>query len=501
MITGQATIQGTTDYSKAHNPLRYNELNRTGLLVSQAGFGCYRVDISVDSHRKALSKALLNGINLVDTSSNYSDGGSEKLVGSVVAELIETGKLLREALVIVSKGGYLQGQNYDLSQKRKREGKPFQELVLYQEGLEHCIHPEFLEDQITRSLERLNMPTIDIYLLHNPEYYLGWAKKSGISASEARREYYRRLELAFRHLEAEVEKRRIQFYGISSNTFPEAATEFEFTSLETVWKIAESISANHHFKVIQLPMNLFETGGITEKNQSNHQSDIEFAKNKDLGVLINRPLNAIVGDTLTRLADVSSETPASPEEVESLINDLIRPENQIKNMLLPSLDIENSVRGQLAEFISAGEILRQYWRRFGTYEHWRDLQSQYLVPRIQGGVQYLLQLENLSAKARSLIERYVEAVNATFQAIASFYKVAAAKKVAEIKAKVASADSDWGSAATLSQMAIRALRSTPGITTVLVGMRQEAYVDDVIAELSKEVEIKDRNKPWGALKA
>ena len=84
--------------------------------------------------------------------------------------------------MVVSKGGYLQGNNYALSQQRKNEGNPFEDVVEYADGLEHCIHPGFLDDQIDRSLERLGLETLDGYLLHNPEYYLGWAHKQGMDS-------------------------------------------------------------------------------------------------------------------------------------------------------------------------------------------------------------------------------------------------------------------------------------------------------------------------------
>jgi aryl-alcohol dehydrogenase-like predicted oxidoreductase len=162
---------------------------------------------------------LCEGINLIDTSSNYADGGSESLVGEVLENLIASGKRSREKIVVVSKVGYLQGQNYELSRERKQEGRPFPELVEYGEGLEHCIHPEFLKDQLNRSLERLKLKTLDFYLLHNPEYYLEWAQKNGHALEAARSEYYRRIRNAFEYLEEEVGRGRIRYYGISSNTF------------------------------------------------------------------------------------------------------------------------------------------------------------------------------------------------------------------------------------------------------------------------------------------
>ena len=161
MIYGYATEGATEAFAQQHHPLSVGNLGTTGLTVSQAGFGCYRVSTGVNHHKTALQKALGEGINLIDTSSNYADGGSESLVGKVLEDLIASGELSREKTVVVSKVGYLQGHNCELSRERKQEGRPFPELVEYSEGLEHCIHPEFLMDQLNRSLERLKLQTLD----------------------------------------------------------------------------------------------------------------------------------------------------------------------------------------------------------------------------------------------------------------------------------------------------------------------------------------------------
>ena len=170
MIRGYATEDATKNSAQRHRLSSYNRIGTTRLAVSQAGFGCYRVSVAVACHESALQEALRKGINLIDTSSNYADGDSESLVGQVLENLIATGELSREAVVIVSKVGYLQGKNYALSRERKQQGCPFPDLVEYGEGLEHCIHPDFLQDQLNRSLKRLNLETLDFYLLHNPEY-------------------------------------------------------------------------------------------------------------------------------------------------------------------------------------------------------------------------------------------------------------------------------------------------------------------------------------------
>ncbi|MFT5195254.1 MAG: aryl-alcohol dehydrogenase-like predicted oxidoreductase, partial [Candidatus Promineifilaceae bacterium] len=52
---------------------------------------------------------------------------------------------------------------------------------------------------------------------------------------------------------------------------------------------------------------------------------------------------------------------------------------------------------------------------------------------------------------------------------------------------------------TLSQTAIRALRTTQGVTSILVGARQISYVDDLLTELNRPVAVKNRAESWQSL--
>lgn len=500
MLPGYATLEGTQAYAQDHPEIDYRPLDETGLLVSPAGFGGYRVDVSRDDHGEALRHALLSGVNLVDTSSNYAGGGSEELVGAVLHRLDDEWRVPRQAVVVVSKGGYLQGENYKLSQQRKEEGRPFPDLVEYAEGLEHCIHPEFLDDQLSRSLRRLQMEALDVYLLHNPEYYLNWAWKAGVELEEARAEYYRRIELAFHHLESEVEAGRIRRYGISSNTFPSSPGALDHTSLARVWEIAESIAADHHFRVIQLPLNLLETEGVTEPNQPDEQSVIGFARDHGLGVLINRPLNAIADNQITRLAEFGP----APEGIEAAdataaIAKLVAQEDRFHEEILPLLDVDQGREKQLVEIFAVGRALQGRWQQFGTYYNWDDVQTRYLVPRVQSGVNFLSGRDGLPAPAASWLTAYVNVLNEAMQAVDAVYRAQAERKSRAVRERAAAADEAWAEAERLSQMAVRALRSTAGVTTVLVGMRRREYVDDVLAELQREVAVRPRDASWAAL--
>jgi aryl-alcohol dehydrogenase-like predicted oxidoreductase len=500
VICGYATPEATENHAARHRPLTYTPVGTTALTASQAGFGCYRVSAGVAHHEQALRKALREGINLIDTSSNYADGGSETLVGQVLKDLTESGELSREAEVVVSKVGYLQGRNYAVSLERKHQGRPFPELVEYRDGLEHCIHPDFLQDQLNRSLDRLNLETLDFYLLHNPEYYLEWAREHDLSLDAARAEYYRRIRNAFEYLEGEVAKGRIRYYGISSNTFPAVSDQADFTCVETVWNIAKSMASPHHFRLIQLPFNLMESGAALEKNQPSGHGVLEFARKKGLGVLINRPLNAFYRNRLIRLAEVPFYGRQPKDEIIHKIRLLTRSEKALWQKILPALDIQSGLRVRIKEQTAIGETLKHYWLNFGSYESWRQVRSGNLQPRIRGVMDFLEPYGSSNQEVSAWMASHRQRIEEAFEAVASVYAEEAALQVERVRRAVAAADRDWAQEGTLSQKAVRAVRSTLAVSCVLVGMRREEYVADVVEELRRPVEQKARAESWTTLR-
>ena len=103
------------------------------------------------------------------------------------ARAIEDGTAQRDEVVLVSKIGYVQGANLEVALQREREQRPFPEMVKYGEGIWHCLHPEFLEDQLARSRARLGVETLDVCLLHNPEYFLKDEHERSHGTLESRR--------------------------------------------------------------------------------------------------------------------------------------------------------------------------------------------------------------------------------------------------------------------------------------------------------------------------
>ncbi|MBS1910785.1 MAG: aldo/keto reductase [Bacteroidetes bacterium] len=507
-----ATPQATAHYHERFPGYHRSVLGRTGLVVSGAGFGGYRVSAGIPSHGAALEAALLSGINLVDTSANYADGGSERLIGETIARLVAEGTIARQEVVVVTKGGYIQGSNYAMARERVEAGSGFLEVVDYAEGLWHCIAPEFLEDQITRSLDRLAMPGIDLYLLHNPEYYLAWAAKHEVPLEEARAEYYRRIRNAFQYLESEVERGRIAWYGISSNSIPHAAQDPDFTSLEECVRIAEMLSLVHHFAAVQFPANLLERGFVTEPNQSGGRTAMACAREKNLGVLINRPLNAITGSGLLRLADFpAANEPFNEGDVQPSIARAVELEERFRKDILPGLGLDAEAHETVAECATTGGVLDEHWQSFGGIERYNDLLAQVFAPRLNlllrlfgdGDAPDSENTESAGVDVRAWSAEYLPAVRDLLRVVGLYYARSAQRRSDRMRARLhrdlksASGAGDAGAkgadtvgaaaaapAETLSSLAIRMLLGVQGVDTVLVGMRRLEYVEDVLAALA-----------------
>lgn len=374
----------------------YNKLGKTDLFVSEVGFGGYRIDIKSPLNREALKKALISGINLIDTGATYTDGNSELLIGEVLVELINSNRLSRESVVIVTKG-------------------------------------EYSEDQITQSLERLQIETIDVYLLNNPE------KK------------------AFEYLEKEVKKGRIKYYGISLN---------DFTCIEEVIKIAEELPPDNHFAVIEFPMNFAETGAFANKL-------LEFAQEKNLGVLISRPLNANYNNKLINLAEPIIHNPPTPQQISDEL-EVIR-------------QLELAIAGKFEETLFVADELKNNWLSYEDISQWQAALNQHFLPRLRQCNKLIKSSSFADEELEISLHSCTYKIARLFNQITAYYKNEHLKYTATIKANLIKSVPELSSAKNLSNMAIRALRSTKGVTSVLVGMTQTPYVQDVLDELKTPV--------------
>jgi hypothetical protein len=360
-------------------------------------------------------------------------------------------------------------------------------MVKYGEGIWHGMHPEFLADQLPRSMARLQLTTLDVCLLHNPEYYLSDAHERSAGKLENRREeFYRRLQDAFRWLEGEVAAGRLGAYGVSSNTCTRPAADPEFTSLTRMLAAAEAAGgAGHHFRVLQLPMNLVESGAALERNNGPglDRTVLEHAAERGIGVLVNRPLNAIVGEGMLRLATVAAD--AQEIEIEAQFAIVAALEDEFRRDIASRLQTaEGSVPPDAlfrwsADLQGAAEHIR-------GREHWQALESQRILPRLLQVVQALDESlpGTLAETWQAWRSRYLPELQ---RLLGELRRQAALKSQESIAGVVAALDPLLPAdrrGESLSRKALWVVASTPGVGSVLNGMRTPGYVDDALGILS-----------------
>ncbi|MBA5629240.1 aldo/keto reductase [Moheibacter lacus] len=259
--------------------------------LSKIGIGTYRMSIENNNHREALEYAIDNGINLIDTASNYQNGNSEKLIG----KLIDSS--LRENVFIITKAGYIQGDDINkLSSINKNK------IVHINERFYYSIDKSFIELQIKQSLERINTEYIDCFLIHNPEHYFD-------VPNEIQKDIDQHIIETFQYLEGLVNTGIIRYYGISSNHLPDPSLKnFGF---ENLLKLRNQFP---HFKIVQFPFNLVESNASLKLYNSN--SLIDVCKQYDIKCISNRPFNTIYEGKTLQLIDHSFELNNINEEKE-----------------------------------------------------------------------------------------------------------------------------------------------------------------------------------------
>lgn len=436
-------------------------LGNTGLFCSSVGFGGYRIVHDHEEHELALRMYLGRGGNLIDTSANYSDGSSEKLVGIVMDGIS------RDDVILVTKGGYIQGRNQEMARRCQ-----FADVVPYSDDLWHCIHPDFLQTQLDASLERMKQSTIDVYLLQNPEYYVNHCAQFGAITDEVLDEYYRRIRMAFDFLESRVASGQIRFYGISSNNFGFHERDRARTDLSRCWKIAEGLTIDHHFRVIQFPLNLFEPGGVLFASHDG-QTALEFCRHHGIGVLTNRPLNAFFQDKMYRIADWirPDEVPLETDFLDNELRGLEESENQFL------YHFGGSMFGEHEE--GAAAYLKMIAHDVPSREHWDVVLLRYVVPPLRQWLTHSQEQYGDRPGWTDWKHSFVHHVESSIHSIERYLAYSSQHMSDHIRGLVEQAG--FSSGLTLSQIAVQLIRQLPGVSSVLVGMRRRSYVEDILS--------------------
>ncbi len=158
--------------------MKYRTLGRTGLRVSEVGFGAWAIGgnsfgnsygpTEDKTSLDAIKRSLDLGCNFFDTADAYGHGHSEEILGQALKEQ-------RDKVIIATKGG----------------------ADFYHDPPRMNFTAEYLSFAVGKSCERLQTDHVDLYQLHNPPIQLLRNRK------------------LFDSLEKLVDSGRIRHYGVS----------------------------------------------------------------------------------------------------------------------------------------------------------------------------------------------------------------------------------------------------------------------------------------------
>ncbi len=314
-VAGRATSEGTWRYGQrlASNCARGHFRRAGEWTVGSIGIGTHLGDPDDRTDRlvqEAIERSVRGGINLLDCAINYRHERGERSIGAAVARLVEDGDATRDELVVCTKGGFLPVPDdpsswFETNYVRDAgTGISNSDLVA---GC-HCMHPDYLRDQIDRSLANLGLATIDVYYLHNPETQLGPLDRDA---------FHDRLLSAFEALEAAVREDKIGCYGLATwSALRVPPDHTEHLDLSRVKRLARRAAggADDALRFVQLPFNLAMPEALLATQQAGDDlvPALEAARQNDLQVVtsasicqarlvgnIPQPLTEALGDSLT----------------------------------------------------------------------------------------------------------------------------------------------------------------------------------------------------------
>jgi aryl-alcohol dehydrogenase-like predicted oxidoreductase len=166
---------------------------------------------------------------------------------------VASGDVSRDELIICTKGGVLPCQNPNPADWFYRHYvEPNNSTVsmadLAQER--YCLHPEYIQDQLNKSLANLGIETIDVYYIHNPEKQLAKVEPDI---------FYNQLRTIFEVMEDAVLVGKIANYGLATwNAFRVPPTQSDHIDLSRAKSIAREVAGNRddRFRFIQFPLNM-----------------------------------------------------------------------------------------------------------------------------------------------------------------------------------------------------------------------------------------------------
>jgi aryl-alcohol dehydrogenase-like predicted oxidoreductase len=283
MIAGHATRGATEGYAATFGaqcaPGHYSDFLNLHLKLSSLGLGTFpgAADDATDGAVASIvERALLEGINVIDTAVHYRYGRALVAVRAGLERALAAG-IAREQVFVAVKGGFLlfpEGPPSSLEQ--------WFDAHIASRGLgtradlagAQLLAAPYIAWQLEFARAALGLSTLDAFLIDQPEVHIAAVGKDKAN---------RKLARAFAVLEQAVKDGRIRCYGVSTFDGMRVETDHAlFESIASLQGLAEGAArtawrderARHHFRIVQLPFNPAMTEGFTRFSQATGQGNV-----------------------------------------------------------------------------------------------------------------------------------------------------------------------------------------------------------------------------------
>ncbi|HKP45807.1 MAG TPA: aldo/keto reductase [Pyrinomonadaceae bacterium] len=326
MLTGHATSAGSARYAARFDKCAEHFRKSQQLVLSSIGIGTYlgNADDQTDrAYESAIRRSVHLGSNVIDTAANYRFQRSERAIGNALRELVENNGFSRDELVICTKGGYLPFDGAPPADVRAYVEETFVKpgIARFDDFVagSHCMTPAYLQNQLDQSLRNMQVDSVDVYYIHNPESQLGHVSET---------EFYTRLRAAFALLEENRSRGKLSFYGVATwNGFRAAEGSAGYHSLEKMATLATEVAGKDHgFRFVQLPFNLGMTEAFTLLNQTvggrkfsalEAAGELGITAVSSASILQGRVAHGLPSDLQTALGSLSSDAQTAIQFVRS----------------------------------------------------------------------------------------------------------------------------------------------------------------------------------------
>jgi hypothetical protein len=193
---------------------------------------------------------------------------------------------------------------------------------------------------------------------------------------------------------------------------------------------------------------------------------------------------------LKRLADFPVQPEYTKLEEAHIIAEIGLLESMEDDFLkeyLPVLNLTEDIKNNIGSFLKAGVMLKENWKNFGSIENFNDIKKRFLIPRVNSAFSTISFTQNVSEEMKNKLDKIAAQINKLIGIIDSIYGLMANINSKKIHGKLDDKiESDKLRNLPLSQKALIMLTSLDSIDCVLVGMRQNKYVDDVTESMKAD---------------